>query len=511
MPLVQHFLEDNLNRRPRKTAVVDHRRSCTYAQLDAMANRLANALIDRGLRRGDRLVMLLPNCIEQAVAIFATLKAGAVFVVVNHTTKRDKLTHILNNCGAAALLTSVRHAQHMPHLFQHVETLKLAVLVGDDSRQKAEEHARSIAFEAVQEDYPHKRPDCIAIDRDLACLIYTSGSSGFPKGVMETHAQVNFAASSIIGILDNTPDDVVICALPLSFNYGLYQLLMTCKFGGKLLLEKSFVYMDHFLKRMEEHAATGFPGVPTMFSVLFEANTGIYNLSSLRYITNTAAALSPAHIRGLQERFPTATIFSMYGLTETKRALCLPPPQLEIRPTSVGLALPGTEVWLVDEKDRRLGPNATGELVIRGGHVMQGYWNDEQSTAASFRPGPLAGERVFYSGDLFRMDEEGYYYFLGRKDDIIKSRGEKVSPKEVENVLYDLGGVVEAAVVGVPDAVLGQAVKAVIVCSDPQLSEKHVIRHCRANLEDFMVPKHVVFVDSLPKTDTGKIKKTDIS
>jgi acyl-coenzyme A synthetase/AMP-(fatty) acid ligase len=197
----------------------------------------------------------------------------------------------------------------------------------------------------------------------------------------------------------------------------------------------------------------------------------------------------------------------MYGLTETKRTLYLPPERLEAKPGSVGIAIPGTEVWIADANGNRLGPGQTGELVVRGRHVMRGYWEAPEATAQRFRPGPIPGERLCYTGDLFSMDEDGCFYFVARRDDIIKSRGEKIAPKEVENVLYSLPGVVEAAVVGVPDPILGQAVKAFVVFKDSTVTENQVLAHCKANLEDYMVPKYVEFVDELPKTSSGKVKK----
>jgi acyl-coenzyme A synthetase/AMP-(fatty) acid ligase len=322
---------------------------------------------------------------------------------------------------------------------------------------------------------------------------------------------VVFAASSIIEYLGNREDDIVIDVLPLSFDYGLYQLLMVFKFGGTLVLEQSFAYPAAILKRMEEEKVTGFPGVPTVFAILLRMDLSPYDLSSLRYLSNTAAALPPSHIVELREKFHWATLFSMYGLTETKRTLYLPPDQLDARPGSVGIAIPGTEVWIEGEDGRRLGPGETGELVVRGRHVMRGYWENPESTLKRFRPGPIPGERLCYTGDLFHMDAEGYLYFVSRKDDIIKTRGEKVAPKEVENALYGISGVVEAAVIGVPDPILGQAPKAILVVQGVELSEAQVLAHCRANLEDFMVPKYVEFRSELPKTSSGKIKKTDLA
>ena len=252
---------------------------------------------------------------------------------------------------------------------------------------------------------------------------------------------------------------------------------------------------------------TGFPIVPTISALLLQIDLTKYDLSALRYITNTAAALPTTHILGLRARLPQVKIFSMYGLTECKRVSYLPPEQIDRRPTSVGRGMPNEEVYIVDEQGHRLA-SGTGELVIRGSNVMKGYWELPEETARMLRPGPLPGERLLFSGDLFRMDEEGYLYFVGRKDDIIKTRGEKVSPREVENVIYELPDVVEAAVVGVPDAVLGQAIKAVVTLRDAaSLNEQDVLRHCANRLENFMVPKHVEFRAVMPKTSTGKIDK----
>jgi acyl-CoA synthetase (AMP-forming)/AMP-acid ligase II len=252
---------------------------------------------------------------------------------------------------------------------------------------------------------------------------------------------------------------------------------------------------------------TGFPLVPTISALLLQMDLGKYDLSSLRYVTNTAAALPTAHILELRQRLPHVRLYSMYGLTECKRVSYLPPEQIDRRPTSVGRGMPNEEVYVIDEQGNRL-VSGIGELVIRGSNVMKGYWELPEETARMLRPGPLPGEMVLHSGDLFRMDEEGYLYFVGRKDDIIKTRGEKVSPREVENVLYELAGVAEAAVVGVPDAVLGQAVKAVLTLRDgATLGEQDVLRHCSRRLENFMVPKLVEFREAMPKTSTGKIDK----
>jgi acyl-CoA synthetase (AMP-forming)/AMP-acid ligase II len=249
-----------------------------------------------------------------------------------------------------------------------------------------------------------------------------------------------------------------------------------------------------------------------MAAMLLQMDLSKYDWSSLRYLTSAGAALPTEHIARLRHLLPHVQIYSMYGLTECMRVSYLDPEEIDRRPASVGRGMPNQEVFLVDEHGCRLGSGVVGELVVRGAHVMKGYWELPAETAARLRPGPLLGESVLYTGDLFRMDDEGYLYFLGRKDDIIKSRGEKVSPKEVEDVLHAHPEIAEAAVVGVPDEILGQAIKAVVaVKGGSHLTERDVLRHCAGRLEDFMVPKLVEFRPALPKTANGKIDKKALS
>ena len=291
---------------------------------------------------------------------------------------------------------------------------------------------------------------------DLAAVIYTSGSTGDPKGVTLTHGNMTFAADSIIEYLQMDESDRILCVLPLSFDYGLYQLLMSIRVGATLVLEPGFAFPGRVVQLLETHRITGLPGVPTLFQVLLSLR-GLADreFPDLRFLTNTAAALHAPTVDAIRRTFPNARLYSMYGLTECKRTTYLPPEQLEARPTSVGIPIPGTEVWIEDERGNVLGPGEVGELMIRGAHVMQGYWNDPEMTAARLRPGRWPWERVLASGDLFRSDDEGYLYFVGRRDDLIKSGGEKIVPREIEDVLHSAPGVREAAVIGMPDRLLG--------------------------------------------------------
>jgi amino acid adenylation domain-containing protein len=505
-------IEDDLRRSAArfgdKVALVAGGRRLTYAELDRLSNNLAVALCRGGVARGDRVLVFMDNCWEAVVSIYAVLKAGAVFSPINPSTKADKLAFVANNCRAAAVLTQAKLLPVVTSALASCPSVTLTLVANSGEATLPKGYTPfEVACVMSGTALPHA-----GINLDLAMLIYTSGSTGVPKGVMMTHQNIAAAATSITTYLENTAADVIMAVLPISFDYGLYQVLMAVRLGATLVLEKSFAFPQAILNRVRDEKVTGFPLVPTMAALLLQMkDLKPAQFPLLRYITNTAAALPPAHIVRLQELFPATTLFSMYGLTECKRCTYLPPAQLKTRPGSVGIAIPGTEAYVVDDAGDKLPLGSTGELVIRGPHVMKGYWENQQATDKALRPGPLPQEKVLYTGDLFRTDDEGFLYFVGRKDDIIKTRGEKVSPKEVENALYALAGVREAAVVGVPDPVLGCAIKAVVALDGGvELSTADVIRHCARHLEDFMVPKLIEFRNELPKSENGKIVRRQI-
>lgn len=506
--LLHQLFEQSARQTPDKVALVFEGTRLTYADIDRLATELAASLQQRGVNRGDRVASFLDNGVEAVVSLYAALKCGAVFMPVNPLTKRDKLSYLLNDSCASALIAHAALKGEFEDALSQNQTVHTCFVAGA--------RGAPLPIDPRCLPYPTQSYATLSvpalIDQDLAGIIYTSGSTGDAKGVMLTHLNMVSAARSISTYLELQHDDRIVCVLPLAFDYGLYQVLMAFLIGATVVLERSFSFPVKVLETMVSEQVTVFPGVPTVFSLLMNLKTlRDYQLPHLRKITNTAAALSEEHIRQLRNLFPQAQLYSMYGLTECKRVTYLPPDQLDIRPTSVGRGMPNEEVWLVDEAGRRLPFGATGELVIRGSNVMRGYWGKPEETAKRLKPGPIAGEMVLHSGDIFRTDSEGWLYFVARKDDIIKSRGEKVSPREVENVLYGMPGILEAAVVGVPDPVLGEAVKAFITLkAGVVLSERDVIKYCLSKLESFMAPKHVTFVDELPKTDTGKIKKTGL-
>ena len=514
VPMLHDYLFHSACKLFDKVALVCMKQRVTYGELDARSNSLAHSLVVAGVGRGDRVVVFADNTVETVVSFWAVLKANAVVSIVNPLTKSDKLSYLLSDCRPTVLIAD----QHLHSVFaaparacSHLRRVIVSGIIDDAKLAELPNAQRwDDALGAGDRRVPPVRK---CIDIDLAAIIYTSGSTGDPKGVMLTHRNMLTACTSIAAYLEIQEDEVILGVLPLAFDYGLYQMIMAFRMGARLVLERSFAFPAQILNQMVDEGVTGFPGVPTMFAILAEFKSfKDYNVSKVRYVTNTAANLSVKHILMLKDIFPAARIYSMYGLTECKRCTYLPPKDLDRKPASVGIAIPNTEMWIVDEDGNRVGPNVVGQLVIRGATVMKGYWEKPEATARKLKPGPLPGEQVLYTGDFCKMDDEGFLYFVGRMDDVIKSRGEKVAPKEVENVLMNLPGVKEAAVIGVPDEVFGQAIKAFVVLEEGvTLAEKHLQKECQSRLENFMVPKYIVIVPSLPKTETGKIKKTGLS
>jgi long-chain acyl-CoA synthetase len=499
--LVHNILRRASSAWAERTALMAAGRELTFRQLNEDSDKLASSLQRLGVRRGDRVAGLLENSIEFVIALWSALKAGAVFVPINHATKGATLGFILADAGAKCLIAQ---SSFQKTVLDAAPASPAGMALIWTSRG-----ADGLNLVEIL-DEPHGTPvDPCLIDQDLALLIYTSGSTGSPKGVMLTHHAVRNNAWAISTYLRATPGDVVLCVLPISFGYGLFQIFTGAFSGFKVILERGFPFPAEVLNLILRHGVTGLPGVPALFAKLLEfAPFNDYDLSRLRYVTNAAAPLPPAHIVKFRKTLPHVDIFSMYGLTECTRVCYMDPKRLDDKVASVGRAMPNCDLWVVNSNGERCLPGEVGELVIRGSNLMRGYWGRPEETAKALRDGPIAGEKLLHSGDLFYTDADGDLFFVGRVDDVFKCRGEKVSPRAVENVLYECEGVAEAAVIGVPDPVDGMAVKAYVVRrKDSDLTEKAVRKHCAARLENWLVPKVVQFRDELPKTESGKITR----
>ncbi len=509
----QRLLHDSLvvsaAKHPDKTALVIEGISYTYGQLLASASALAGRLLAAKLKRGDWVAVYMDNTWPCVISIFGTLMAGGAFIIINPQTKSDKLAYILNDSGAGILLADSHLAKAYGPALKETPAIRLLIASG-----KILESDFEIAAEPfdVALQSPPSAPVPEVIPLDLAALIYTSGSTGNPKGVMMSHQNMTFTVGSLIEYLRLGHEDRILNVLPLAFGYGLFQLLMTIKLGAVLVLERSFAYPAQVLNRMSSEGITVFPAVPTIYMTLIGMHNRVpLSFPTVRGITNAAAALPSEIVPRLAEIFPNASLFRMYGLTECMRVCYLEPELVATKPESVGKAIPGTEVFLLGEDGKPAGPGETGTLYVRGPHVMLGYWNNPEQSAHMLKPGRYPGERVLCTQDHFKMDAEGFLFFQGRSDDIIKSRGEKVSPIAVENCLYGITGIREAAVIGVPDALMGEAIRAYVALEiGCVLSEKEIRGICLAKLESFMVPKEVVILPELPKTATGKIRKKDL-
>ena len=512
----QYLLHEGLVRsalnNPDKTALVVEGQPYSYRDLLEASSRLGRSLAAHGVRRGDRVAVYMDNTWPCIVAVYAILMAGGVFLFVNPQTKTDKLRFILEDSGAIVLLTDAHLSCQFLPVIQSQHQLRLFIVSGLSGDLTADT-LPVLRFEETIDSYQGLPENPGSIPNDLAALIYTSGSTGNPKGVMQTHRSMVFATWSLIEYLRLSEEDRILLILPLAFDYGLYQLLMSMSLGVTLVVERSFTYPGQIYQRMRAERVTVFPGVPTVFSSMIAGHRKKELVfPDVRRVTNTAARLPTEYLTTLKEIFPAALIFKMYGLTECKRVSYLEPELLDSRPESVGKAIPGTEVFLRTTEGGEVPSGESGILHVRGPHVMAGYWNQPQLSANMLKPGLLPGEQILCTGDWFTMDKEGFLYFSGRSDDIIKTRGEKVSPVEVENVLHGIEGVKEAVVVGVPDDLLGQAVRAfVVLYADSRLTIKELRRICTARLENFMVPRDIVLLEHMPKMANDKIDRKKLA
>jgi acyl-CoA synthetase (AMP-forming)/AMP-acid ligase II len=493
---------------PEKTALVVEGKQYTYGRLLDTAYRIAGALSERGLQRGDRVAVYMDNTWPCIVSIYGTLLAGGVFLMINPQTKAEKLHYVLQDSEAKFLMTDSHLSGQCVRAVHDLPVLQAVIASGTVPFARQPPVEVESFDSVVQESTPLTEPGFV-IPNDLAALIYTSGSTGNPKGVMQTHQAMVFAAWSLIEYLRLAEHDRILLVLPLAFDYGLYQLLMAMKLGATLIVERSFTFPGHIYKKIREEEVTVFPGVPTIFATMISGNQKKKLVfPGITRITNTAAALPADFISQLHEIFPNALIYKMYGLTECKRVSYLEPELVDEKPASVGKAIPGTEVFLRSPDGDEVPAGEPGILHVRGPHIMVGYWKRPDLSAEMLKPGFLPGERILCTGDWFIQDEEGFLFFSGRSDDIIKTRGEKVSPLEVEQTLHGIAGIKEAVVVGIDDLQLGQAVQAFVVLQDgSDLTDRKIKKICLAGLENFMVPQSVVILDKLPKTANGKVDK----
>lgn len=509
--LIHHMLRTSARRFPVKEVLVHGSERVVYEEAERRAAALARGLREKGLERGDRVGIHLEASIPQALSIFAVSMAGGVFVPINSLLFPDQVGHIARDSGMRALIVSASRLEGLGEVLKEVPSLEFVVIVGGGSAVVAP--LVGYAFEELSELSPLQPGHDESIEKDLAAILYTSGSTGMPKGVMLSHAQVMAGSSIVSSYLRITEEDRILAVLPFSFDAGLNQLMTSVQQGGAVVLI-NFVFAREIVQTLRGERITGLAGVPTLWTLLTQPTSSLqqHPLPHLRYITNTGGVMPQPVLATLRKLLPKTEVFLMYGLTEAFRSTYLPPEELDRRPTSMGRAIPDTEILVVDEEGRPCRPGEIGELVHRGPTVSMGYWGQPELTAKVLRPNPFlppqlgAVERVCYSGDFVRMDEDGYLYFVGRRDTMIKSSGFRISPTEVEEVLFRTGRLNGAAVIGLPDEVLGQTIKAFVVSREgDEVSAGHLLEFCAANMPRHMVPKTIEILEELPKTSSGKV------
>jgi acyl-CoA ligase (AMP-forming) (exosortase A-associated) len=506
--LVHDLLFDSARRNPGAEALVAGRERLDYAALAAAVRAGAQRLLGCGVQRAERVAVYLDKRVETVTALFGAAAAGAVFVPVNPLLKPEQVAYILADCNVRVLVTSADRLALLAPVLAACRDLHTVLVCGDPRAALA---LPGVTVAPWLGEEGTAAPAHRVIDTDMAAILYTSGSTGKPKGVVLSHRNLVAGARSVAAYLRIVPDDRILAVLPLSFDYGFSQL--SCAFlAGATAVLLNHLFARDIMKAVLEERITGLAAVPPLWMQLAQLPWPAG--STLRYLTNSGGAMPRATLDALRRALPAAEVFLMYGLTEAFRSTFLPPSELDARPDSIGRAIPNAEVLVVRPDGSLCAPDEPGELVHRGALVALGYWNDPAKTAERFRPAPGQNpalpltELAVWSGDTVRMDRDGYLYFIGRGDDMIKVSGYRISPLEVEEIAYAGGLVREAAALGVPHPAWGQAVVLLAVARpDAAPDTAALLKHCQRHLPAYMVPAHVEWRAELPRNPNGKIDR----
>ena len=504
------------DRTPTAPALSLKSETLSYGALAAQLERFAAATVALGIGKLERVAIYLPKQPENVVAMFGAPRAGAVFVPVNPLLKGPQVAHILRDCNVRVLITSPERAASLAEVLGDCPDLKHLILIGGAPVAAPPAHVAVHDWAQFMSGGASQRGHRL-IDADVVSIFYTSGSTGKPKGVVLSHKNMVTGAHSVAQYLGNSPADRLLAVLPFSFDYGFSQLSTAFHSGASVVL------MDYLMPRDVISAAarervTGLAGVPPLWIQLADLEWPDAVRDSLRYITNSGGAMPVATLKKLRASLPKTRPFLMYGLTEAFRSTYLPPEELDRRPESMGKAIPNAEILVVRPDGTPCAPNEPGELVHRGSLVSLGYWNDPAKTAERFKPAPnqnpalVLTELAVWSGDTVKMDDEGFLYFVGRRDEMIKTSGYRVSPTEVEEAVFATGLVSDAAAVGVPHPKLGQAIVLVAAAAPGKPADTdRLLQACRQQLPQFMLPQRVEWRDHLPRNPNGKYDRPKLA
>ncbi|WP_426101848.1 acyl-CoA ligase (AMP-forming), exosortase A system-associated [Massilia sp. TSP1-1-2] len=506
--LLHDFIFRAARQFPASEALVHGARKLNYVQLAQAVDGAARSLLGAGVQRAARVAVYLEKRIENVAACFGAAAAGAVFVPVNPLLKAAQVAYILGDCSVSILLTSCERLRLLAPVLADCPSVHTVFVVGDGEPIDIP----GIAVRAWEGAQAATLPAHVVIDTDMAAILYTSGSTGNPKGVVLSHRNMVAGAVSVVGYLGMTARDRILAVLPLSFDYGFSQLTTAFHVGACVVLINHLFARD-IVKAVADEAITGLAAVPPLWIQLSQLPWP--PACTLRYLTNSGGAMPRATVDALRAALPNASLFLMYGLTEAFRSTYLPPSELDRRPDSMGRAIPNAEVLVVRPDGTVCDANEAGELVHRGALVALGYWNDPAKTAERFRPAPgqhpalPLPEIAVWSGDTVRRDEEGFLYFVGRGDDMIKVSGYRISPTEIEEAIHAAQLVAEVAAFGVAHPVLGQAIVVLAVARDSQeVSIAALLKECQRRLPAYMVPAHIeIRSEAFPRNPNGKIDR----
>ena len=515
---VHELIEHTSLHRADEQALVYGKHSLTYGELNALCMRVGRQLVSLGVERLDRIGIFLEKRVETVAAMFGSSWADAVFVPINPQLKGEQVAYIMNDCNVRVLVTSKARLQSIVDSLHACKDLQHVIVVDGNAADfsKKRRHFSLVEWSPIHAQTPPLPTKNISID--IAAILYTSGSTGGPKGVVLSHRNITAGARSVSSYLENTDADRILSVLPLSFDYGLNQLMTAFLVGATAVLLNYLLPQD-VVKAVHRYRITGLAAVPPLWIQLSNLAWPEEAAESLRYLTNSGGAMPVKTLERLRQKLPHTTPYLMYGLTEAFRSTYLPPGELDHRPESMGKAIPGEEVFVVRDDGTLCDPDEPGELVHRGALVSLGYWNDKERTAERFRPAPgqpqglPITELAVWSGDTVRMDNEGFLYFVSRQDEMIKTSGYRVSPTEIEEILYETGMVGEVAAFGLADETLGQAI-AVIATPKAAGEEVDVAllkKECLKRMPNYMVPKYVHIQESLPRNPNGKLDRKGLS
>jgi acyl-CoA ligase (AMP-forming) (exosortase A-associated) len=519
---VHELISHSAQRSPNAIALQIKDTQLSYVELNNKVTNVAQCYASLGILQNERIGIYLAKNQENVQSMFACSLLGAVFVPINPVLKAQQVQYIANDCQLKMLITNRARLTTLKPFLENMTELSTIILIDGNEAEldkltlenvSMSEQLKIISWSLfIAQKSVTETVQCSITPNDLAAILYTSGSTGQPKGIMLSHTNIVLGAKSVSQYLQQTADDNILAVLPLSFDYGLNQLT-SCFLVGATCVLLDYLLANDVIKAISHHKITGLAAVPPLWMQLTKAAWSKDTARSIRYFTNTGGVLPQTTLAVLRKNMPQAKPYLMYGLTEAFRSTFLSPHEIDNKPNSIGKAIPHAEILVLREDGSPCDADEIGELVHIGPLVALGYWQNETATTERFKPTPTQAVNTdctpiaVFSGDYVKRDSDGFLYFVSRKDNMIKTSGYRVSPTELESVLLQHPQVDEAAIIATPSIALGQAIIALIVTSsDHTLSlKKSILKHCQLNLPNYMIPKNIEFLSELPRNANGKI------